>query len=221
MPGAISVCRRRKNKSSPTAHRGCPGNEGRSLPGSSAPLASRIATRHDAKRSGVGVKPDLFAERNCGLPRFERKFPPERVDDLDADADMAEQFAAQLAADHECPLRPGTFPTVFRNREPGPRPAKVPIQPGIRSAKGIGRAHHLRGVSEKAAPESVMIVTRRCRPPETRRRTLPRNASQASSRGSVKSVTRWNILQNRPERAARRESSPSNSSLASSALKGR
>jgi hypothetical protein len=49
-----------------------------------------------------------------------------------------------------------------------PRQQKIAIQPGIRSAKGIGREHHLRGVSQKAAPESVMIVTRRCRPPEAR-----------------------------------------------------
>ena len=108
-----------------------------------------------------------FARRLSGRGEFRvgLKPPPEFVDKLDPDRDVAEQFA-EVVMGLTNPAAGNPFPRVCRNREREARAHEVPIQPRVGRGERRAGAHHLRGVFEQAAAPRVMVVAGRRRAPE-------------------------------------------------------
>ena len=104
------------------------------------------------------VQTDILRGGFESFPIFEREFSPERIHDLDADRNVAEQFATEFARNSKTRLRGAHFPKFAAIVEKHSGEKEVAVEHGIGRANGIGGAHHLARVPEQTASVGVVVV---------------------------------------------------------------
>jgi len=108
------------------------------------------------------VQADILRCGREGFPFLQREFPPEGVDQLDPDADVPEEFAADFTGHVEALFRRAHFPEFSRVVEKHPGEKEVAVQVGVDIAERGGGPHHLSGVAEQAAAMGMVVEPCRC-----------------------------------------------------------
>src|ERR1700704_1741016 len=126
------------------------------------------------------VKPDFFGGGRKVFPFFQRKFAPEGVDEFYADADMAKQFAAQIARDLKADFRRTHLPHFAAIVNEDTREQEVAVERGINHAQCAGCSHHLRSVAKQAAAKGMVVVPSRGSAAKPRSKFLEERLSEAA-----------------------------------------
>src|SRR5580765_6064097 len=87
---------------------------------------------------------------------------PQRIDELESDRNVADQFTKLVVAHNETGFGELVFPKLTRVVKENARDQKIKVQLGIERRDGPGYAHHLRGVLDETPAPSMMIFASCC-----------------------------------------------------------
>ena len=93
---------------------------------------------------------------------FDAEFLPERVNQLDSNGDVPDQFAELIIAHNKARFGELVFPNFTRVMKENTGDQKIEIQLRIKRRDLCRHAHHLRRMLDQSAATRVMIFARGC-----------------------------------------------------------